>query len=118
MKQRINGITYDTDRSEQMIELKPESPNHADMYQTRSGHFFVAEHRFYVKGRKVPDSTPFWEFHRKCIIPGQGGSRYRLAQDVEERVTIVPIPRREALGLAIRHILPRTFHKDLARFLK
>ncbi len=117
MKQRINGITYDTDKCDEIAELKPESPNRTDLCRTPSDQFFIREHRFYVKGRKVPDSTPFWEFHRNCILPPRAG-HYRLAPNVEERVIITPIPRRRALALAIRAIMPRTFRKDLARFLK
>ncbi len=117
MKQRINGITYDTDKCDQIVELKPESPNTADLCQTPSGHLFLTEKRYYVTGHKVPDSTPFWEFHRNCIILSRTGP-YRLAPNVEERVLIKPIPRRRALALCIRTIMPPTFRKELARFLK
>jgi hypothetical protein len=117
MKQRINGISYDTEKCEQIVELKPLSPNRADLCQTPSGHFFISEIRYYLKGRRVPDSMPQLEFHRKCIIHPRRG-RYRLAPNVEERVIIKPIPRRRALALTIRARLPRTFRKELAQFLK
>jgi hypothetical protein len=117
MKDKINGITYDTDRCERVAELKPDSPNNVDLCQTPSGHFFLAEYRFYLNGRKLPDSMPLTEFYRTCVIHPRGGDS-RLGPNVQCHATITPIPRRRALGLALRALMPRTFHKDLARFLK
>jgi hypothetical protein len=117
MKQTINGITYDTEKSKTLCQCETGSILSIDLRQTPSGRFFILRSTFSVKGRRLPDGTPLTKFIRKYTVRSRGRLT-ELAPGVAPLHIIRPVTRRQALAFAIRAQLPRTFHRDLARFLK
>jgi len=116
MKKTIKGIIYDTDKAKSLCSLPPESVNLIALCQTRTGHFFLHEQRCFVHGKKLPYNQPIEKFAPDSII--HDGLHIRFAPCVEVRHFIKPMTRKQALTWGIRTQMPRTFHKDLARFLK
>ncbi len=119
MKWRIKGITYDMEKSKLLLDLERDGDRmrHTRLYETPSGHFFILRTRFYFKGRRLPANLTVVEFARKYSVLKWGAELTPLP-DVGLLPRIEPISRRRALALVIRGLLPRTFHKDLARYLK
>ncbi len=118
MKVTIKGITYDTRRAKTLWESKKGKTIYSvSLHQNPSGHFFFIHATFYVNGRRLPNNMPFLKFMKKHTVPRRNDWPV-LAPGVEPRHFIKPTTRRKALAFAIRHHMPRVFHKDLARFLK
>ena len=103
MKKTIKGVTYDTE-SAKLICNWPGRTYEEELYRTPGGSFFILRLKSMLDGKIIKGSVLFSD----CI----GSAKpHRVDQ-------IIPITRRQALVWAIRTQMPRTFHKDLARFLK
>ncbi len=116
MKKTIRGVTYDTDKAKSLCSLPPVSMTLISLCRTGTGHFFLHEQRYFVHGKQLPYNVQIEEFAPGSIV--REGTNWHFAPFVEERHFIKPLTRKQARAWAIRTQMPRTFHKDLARFLK
>ena len=116
MKQTINGITYDTARSKHLADLGGMGWDLA-LYQSSASRFFCYERRFYVDGKLVPKHKATSDL-LPPILSSDPAQKLAGFLRTTSRERLFPVSRRKALALCIRSNIPRTFHKDLARFLK
>ncbi|MEI8291754.1 MAG: hypothetical protein WCH99_19985 [Verrucomicrobiota bacterium] len=117
MKKTIKGVTYDTETAESFVwnALMGEDQT---LSQTKTGHFFLFAMRPLVDGKLVPKGKDPGE-----ILPALFGDQKSIEHKAAQarlawRGIIKPLTRRQALAWCIKTQMPRTFHKELARFLK
>lgn len=116
MKKTIKGITYDTDLSQHIADLGGNGYD-LDLYHDKRGRLFGFERRFRINGKLVPKNKDTYDlFPDLSSRDTEKQAAARKRNTVHDR--IIPLTRRKALSLCIRLNIPRTFHKDLARFLK
>jgi len=114
MKKVIDGISYDTEKDKCLAEKTDYYGMSWSLRQTRSGNFYIHEACYYVSGKRKPYGMDIETFAPGCIIRDV---HPRFRNDVEERHSIKPITRSQALVWCIRTQMPRTFHKELKRFI-
>jgi hypothetical protein len=116
VKKTIKGVTYDTERSKFISSLGGTGYGY-NIHQDRKARFFAVETRFRVNGRLVPRNKDSHE-----LVPDLDSLDPTIREKAKLRVTVhekvIPLTRRQVIAIHIRACLPRTFHKDLARFLK
>ena len=115
MKKTIKGTTYDTDKDRCLAEKADPYGVSWSLRQTRSGKLYINESRTFIGGKPKPYNMDIETFVPGCIIRDP---KPCLRDDVEQREFVKPITRDKALAWCIRTQMPRTFHKELARFLK
>ena len=115
MKDTIHGIIYDTDTARELTSY-PEAGAETTLYATRGGHFFLHVNVTLVDGKPIPRNKLVEEIVPDVfeVIHATGRGHPR----VDHKARIRPISRAKALAWCIRTQIPRTFHKELARFLK
>jgi hypothetical protein len=117
MKKTIKGITYDTGKSAEISNYYPADSDYI-LYKTSSGRFFL-HHRFcLVDGRPLPKNVDTLDIYPDLASDRNSKEFKEASKHISYRQTIKPLTRRQALAWCVRHNIPRTFHKDLARFLK
>jgi hypothetical protein len=115
VRKTIKGITYDTEEDRCLAQKTDYYGVSWRLMQTRGGKLYIHESRWYVDGKPKPYGIEVTKFNPAAVIPGNPP---RWSDRWEERHFVKPITRAKALAWCIRNQMPRTFHKELARFLK
>jgi hypothetical protein len=117
MKQLIKGITYDTETAT-LLSSSSDLGTSRDLYRTRDGRFFLVRRSVLVDGKPLPSARSSIDLLPDLALSPDSDRFKRARKRVAYHDTIKAMTRRQALAYSIRNLLPRTFHKDLARFLK
>ena len=117
MKKTTKGVTYETETAKSFFSDGLIGEN-LTLYQTSTGEFFLFSIRPLIDGKRIPKGKATHEI-LPDLLADPGTERCQVAR---KRVTwqdkIRPLTRRKALAWCIRTQMPRTFHKELTRFLK
>lgn len=114
MRKTIKGISYDTEKDKCLAEKTDYYGASWSLRQTRSGKFYIHESRWYVDRKPKQFGVEVTAFNSAAIIPGD---RPQISDRSEQRHFIKPVTRAKALAWCIRTQIPRTFHKELKRFV-
>jgi hypothetical protein len=117
MKKTIKGITYDTGSAKQLVWDAAKGEDRS-LYQTFNGNFFLFLRHPLVDGKRLPKGIDATEVLPDLFNSRESKEFESARKRLEWKETIRPLTRRQALAWCIKYQLPRTFHKDLARFLK
>jgi hypothetical protein len=115
LKKILKGISYNTKTDKCLAEKTDYYGTSWLLRETRSGKLYIHESRWYVDGKPKPYGIEVTKFNPAAVIPGNPP---RWSDRWEERNFIKPITRAKALTWCIRTQIPRTFHKELKRFIR
>jgi hypothetical protein len=113
VKKTIKGIVYNTRGAKDIARIIYLNRG-TFLFRNKTGHFFLFRRRTYVDGKPAPSSQLFEEAYPDLDRDNPSDEFFGR---VEERHTITPMTRPQALAWCVRHFIPRCFHNEFSRYL-